>query len=62
LKEYQGRVQSSQSVVIGGAGATGVEVAGEIGFEYGFDVGMEYGDGKEITLVSLLERKIKNRC
>ncbi|CAN8102583.1 unnamed protein product [Discula destructiva] len=44
LDQTRARVQAAQSIVIAGAGATGVEVAGELGFEYGAT--------KEITLLS----------
>lgn len=36
-------MKSAKSIVLGGAGPTGVEAAAELGFEY--------GKGKEITLV-----------
>lgn len=43
LHDFQGRVKKANSIVVGGAGATGVETAGELGFEYGTQ--------KKITLV-----------
>lgn len=43
LHEFQGKVKQAKSIVVGGAGATGVETAGELGFEYGTQ--------KQITLV-----------
>jgi NADH dehydrogenase FAD-containing subunit len=43
LHSYQAKVKKAKSIVIGGAGVTGVETAGELGFEY--------GKTKEITLV-----------
>jgi NADH dehydrogenase FAD-containing subunit len=43
LHDFQSRVKKATSIVIGGAGATGVESAGELGFEY--------GKQKRITLV-----------
>lgn len=45
LHDFQGRVKKATSIVVGGAGATGVETAGELGFEYGAQ--------KKITLVCL---------
>ncbi|KAH0543547.1 hypothetical protein FGG08_002108 [Glutinoglossum americanum] len=45
LHGLQKRVAESTSIVVGGAGTTGVEVAGELGFEY-------YGKGKSITLIT----------
>lgn len=44
LHGMQRRVYAAKSIVVGGAGPTGVETAGELGFEY--------GKVKEITLVS----------
>ncbi|KAJ6160742.1 apoptosis-inducing factor [Penicillium chermesinum] len=44
LHILQGRVQKAKTVVIGGSGATGVEVAGEIAFEY--------KNQKKVTLIS----------
>ncbi|KUI63730.1 Apoptosis-inducing factor 1 [Cytospora mali] len=35
LDATRGRVQSARHIVVAGAGATGIEVAGELGFEYG---------------------------
>lgn len=43
LHEFQDKVKTATSIVVGGAGSTGVEVAGELGFEYGTQ--------KKITLV-----------
>ena len=43
LHDFQDRVKKANSIVIGGAGPTGVETAGELGFEY--------GTTKNITLV-----------
>lgn len=45
LHHFQACVEKAKTIVIAGAGATGVEIAGEIGFEY--------GPNKEIILVSL---------
>jgi apoptosis-inducing factor 2 len=45
LHDFQARVKKAETIVIAGAGATGVETAGELGFEY--------GRTKEIILVSL---------
>ncbi|KAK6587194.1 hypothetical protein PZA11_000484 [Diplocarpon coronariae] len=44
LHDFQAKVKKAGSIVIGGAGATGVETAGELGFEY--------GKVKKITLIS----------
>lgn len=44
LDDIRARVASAQTIVVAGAGATGVEVAGELGFEY--------GSKKEITLLA----------
>lgn len=44
LHEFQARVKKASSIVVGGAGSTGVETAGELGFEY--------GKVKKITLIS----------
>ncbi|RDW91953.1 hypothetical protein BP5796_01347 [Coleophoma crateriformis] len=44
LHGMQKRVQAAKSIVIGGAGPTGVETAGELGFEY--------GKVKDITLIT----------
>ncbi|KAI9684223.1 MAG: hypothetical protein M1829_003494 [Trizodia sp. TS-e1964] len=44
LHSYQVRVGKAKSIVIGGAGATGVETAGELGFAY--------KTSKEITIIS----------
>lgn len=35
LHEFQAQVKNSSTIVVAGAGITGVEVAGELGFEYG---------------------------
>ena len=35
LHDFQDRVRKAETIVIAGAGVTGVEVAGELGFEYG---------------------------
>lgn len=43
LHAVQAKVGKANSIVVGGAGATGVEMAGELGFEY--------GGKKDITLV-----------
>lgn len=43
LHATQDRVKAAKSVVVAGAGATGVELAAELGFEYGRD--------KEVTLL-----------
>ncbi len=43
LHGTQEKVKKAKSIVVGGAGVTGVETAGELGFEY--------GTTKEITLV-----------
>jgi NADH dehydrogenase FAD-containing subunit len=45
LHDLQNKVKNATSIVIGGAGATGVETAGELGFEYRM--------GKKITLVRI---------
>ncbi len=45
LHDFQARVNKAETIVIAGAGVTGVEAAGELGFEYGRQ--------KEIILVSL---------
>ena len=34
LHDFQARVKQAETIVIAGAGATGVEIAGELGFEY----------------------------
>lgn len=44
LHEFQARVGNAKSIVVVGAGPTGVEVAGELGFQY--------GKSKQIILVS----------
>ena len=44
LRDFQARVEKAKTIVIAGAGVTGVEAAGELGFEYGRQ--------KEIILVS----------
>lgn len=43
VHEFQERIEKAESIVVAGAGATGVEVAGELAFEY--------GNRKEIILV-----------
>ena len=45
LHDFQSEVTKSKTIVIAGAGVTGVETAGELAFEY--------GRGKEIFLVGL---------
>jgi NADH dehydrogenase FAD-containing subunit len=50
LHDIQARVKEAKTIVIAGAGVTGVETAGELGFEYGRQ--------KEIILVSL--RRLEN--
>ncbi|KAF1845718.1 FAD/NAD(P)-binding domain-containing protein [Cucurbitaria berberidis CBS 394.84] len=35
LHEFQGKIEQAKTIVVAGAGVTGVEVAGELGFEYG---------------------------
>lgn len=45
LHEFQEKIAKAKTIVVAGAGATGVEVAGELGFEYGRE--------KEIILVRL---------
>ncbi|MCJ1328911.1 hypothetical protein MMC10_005588 [Thelotrema lepadinum] len=35
LHDFQARVKNAESIVVAGAGVTGVEVAGELAFEYG---------------------------
>jgi NADH dehydrogenase FAD-containing subunit len=45
LHGLQKRVAEATSIVVGGAGITGVETAGELGFEY-------YGKGKSVTLIT----------
>ncbi|PVH82659.1 AMID-like mitochondrial oxidoreductase-like protein [Cadophora sp. DSE1049] len=44
LHKIQEQVNSAKSIVLGGAGPTGVEAAAELGFEF--------GKGKEITLIT----------
>ncbi|KAH7364366.1 hypothetical protein BKA65DRAFT_136205 [Rhexocercosporidium sp. MPI-PUGE-AT-0058] len=44
IHDFQARVKKASSIVVGGAGSTGVETAGELGFEY--------GKVKQITLIS----------
>jgi apoptosis-inducing factor 2 len=44
LHEFQARVKNAKTIVVVGAGPTGVEISGELGFEY--------GKGKQIILVS----------
>jgi NADH dehydrogenase FAD-containing subunit len=34
LQDFQARVKNAKSIVVVGAGATGVEISGELGFEY----------------------------
>ena len=46
LHGTQDKVKKAKTIVVGGAGVTGVETAGELGFEY--------GKTKEITLVGCL--------
>ena len=43
LHDFHGRVRKAKTIVVAGAGVTGVETAGELGFEY--------GQQKEIILV-----------
>lgn len=43
LHDTAARVKSAQHIVVGGAGSTGVEIAGELGYEY--------GKAKEIVLL-----------
>lgn len=45
LHDFQARVKDAKSIVIVGAGATGIETAGELAYEY--------GKSKQVTLVSL---------
>ncbi|KAK9366156.1 hypothetical protein V1509DRAFT_630693 [Lipomyces kononenkoae] len=44
LHDFQARVKKSKTIVVAGAGATGVETAGELSFEY--------GQQKEIILIT----------
>ncbi|KAE8449586.1 hypothetical protein EG329_007916 [Mollisiaceae sp. DMI_Dod_QoI] len=44
LHDYQAKVKKASSIVVVGAGSTGVETSGELGFEY--------GRTKKITLIS----------
>lgn len=44
LHRIQEQVKAAKTIVVGGAGATGVESSGELGYEYGKD--------KEITLIT----------
>ncbi|KAK9427249.1 hypothetical protein V1505DRAFT_334675 [Lipomyces doorenjongii] len=44
LHDFQARVKKAKTIVVAGAGATGVETAGELGFEYGTQ--------KEIILIA----------
>lgn len=44
LHKYQEAVKNAKTIVIGGGGPTGVELAGEVGFEF--------GKNKEITLIT----------
>ncbi|KAH6672155.1 hypothetical protein B0J14DRAFT_482971 [Halenospora varia] len=44
LHDFQARVKTAKSIVVAGAGATGVETAGELGFKYGLS--------KEIVLIA----------
>jgi len=50
LHDFQERVGQAKTIVIAGAGVTGVEVAGELGYEYGIQ--------KKIILVSATCRRI----
>ncbi|KAI1815450.1 hypothetical protein GGS20DRAFT_596895 [Poronia punctata] len=50
LKETQDKIKTAKHIVVVGAGATGVEVAGELGFEYGNP--KDPAAKKEIVLVS----------
>lgn len=52
LHKTQKLVEAAESIVIGGAGPTGVETAGELGFEY--------GKTKKITLVGIF--RVGERC
>jgi NAD(P)H-nitrite reductase large subunit len=54
LHEFQVRVKNAKTVVIAGAGVTGIEAAGELGFEYGRQ--------KEIILVSLRCLEIRHNA
>jgi NADH dehydrogenase FAD-containing subunit len=45
LHNFQAQIKKAKTIVLAGAGPTGVEIAGELGFEYGRQ--------KEIILVSL---------
>ncbi|TVY12656.1 Oxidoreductase ptaL [Lachnellula arida] len=44
LQEFQERIEKAETIVVAGAGATGVEFSGELAFEY--------GNRKEIFLIS----------
>ena len=50
LHDFQSEVTRSKTIVVAGAGVTGVETAGELAFEYGQE--------KEIILVGLSRREI----
>lgn len=50
LHKFQKKVENANSIVVGGAGPTGVETVGELGFEF--------GKTKRITLV----RTVRSRC
>lgn len=52
LHEYQARVKAAKTIVVGGAGVTGCEVAGELGFVYGAQ--------KKITLVSRMSNSFSH--
>lgn len=45
IRNFQARVKEAKTIVLAGAGATGVELAGELGFKY--------GKQKDVILVSL---------
>ncbi|KAJ9312525.1 hypothetical protein DTO271D3_7227 [Paecilomyces variotii] len=51
VHELQKKVAAAKTIVIGGGGATGSEVAGEIAYEY-------HRKGKEVTIVTSNERLI----
>lgn len=51
LHKYQEAVKNAKTIVIGGGGPTGVELAGEVGFEF--------GKNKEITLVCFSSKNCK---
>lgn len=52
LHKIQEQVKSAKSIVLGGAGPTGVEAAAEFGYEY--------GKGKEITLVRIPRSNLRD--